>query len=1246
MKSIKTQKLNFTEKKKQKLIGYFYSQSSKYHPQNKSIKKYLPNKDKKFIEDQKSIVHSTISQNKISNRYIFSNDINCKTLKKITPQSILKRIKDMKKKEGSEKKSSKKMYNVISISSIIKNNLNSDFYHNLSNNLLNSLENNSNINIGSNNKITIIKNIFNRTNKTKIKEKEKEKNKRVQDIKMRIVKIKNNNKSNFTILSNPKDLRNKKIDKALRNKIRKKIINRQSLSTYNSIENMGNENGFATSNINNKYIKEKDIFQCYTTSQNLKYSINVNNFRDRLNISSLDHSKKKKNLSNVSYSNLINTYPSLNNSKSERKCKIKNIKTLSINADINYKNKLKFSNTFKSKKNQRKINFVKSKNKKGSSHSHMKHKISSTSTNNNNIIKKTNLGNPIAYNNEGKIKSNFYQKIQKFRLKNTRSNSINVNINNNIRQKKFNSDINNNISSLMNMRQNNKLYLLKLKEKEREKDLTEDRTFQKNIFPPNRNKKNKEKDRYKINKENPYFYMTGSSSSLYIQDDTYKNSLNLKEKMKIVDDYYKTKEYSNEKSKNKSSNNTFFKKNNTNIKRYDANKDSFNTNIEEDKIYNNICQNSLKMYSIYILSRYFSYFDKVGLSRILLYDKNNNIIPVLYSNCNCDIDTSVLFENNNNKYRNKKNKHLIKLNSLKQQNPVLDIPFICEFKPNLYINFFVNNIQSDNIDHLEILNYFNNKQKISPSKDIKIYQQKILLYEGVLNMDKSTKIFFSSKNHDKLNASSTLSASNRRRINLFNSNIKLDRKKIDFKYKSPKSKVCAKKKTKNYNEEIFDGNDIIKDSDSVRKCLFDSIKTQDENEMILSQNININNSIQSQEVHDKNYVKFENIRIVLISNYGHKDYVGLTGLEFIDNKGKIINIEKAKTIGALPKDLHTIYNDEKEKRIFENVFNGDNNTNDANCMWVTKLNNTNIPFFTNPYIELSFYDKICLSKIKIYNYNDSHNLDICAREIKIFFDNKYYGKVFLRQGIGENIFSSMKTKGSMDENEDFSQEITFPLTNFELDEKYITKKLKKNKFSSILFKQNYETPFLPSGFVIKFQFNNNFCNESNYFDTSNNIFLKYKVIGVNKIEIYNEKGINILNENIEYKIISNCEILSDDSIGENSNKILLNGTQNENGNNCLFYIFNQPIFLAYIKLYPLEIVDNFKSENSVKDFKIFCDNYIIYEGTMNKDKPSIVYFTSDIKIYNEINNDCLIKCFKYRKVIEEKNENYFSMTLL
>ena len=90
------------------------------------------------------------------------------------------------------------------------------------------------------------------------------------------------------------------------------------------------------------------------------------------------------------------------------------------------------------------------------------------------------------------------------------------------------------------------------------------------------------------------------------------------------------------------------------------------------------------------------------------------------------------------------------------------------------------------------------------NKSIQRYKNistKNFIIRGGLNIDKPTKIFFSSKNDDKLNASSTLSASNRRRVNLFNSNIKLDRKKIDFKYKSPKSKVCTNKKNKNYNEE-------------------------------------------------------------------------------------------------------------------------------------------------------------------------------------------------------------------------------------------------------------------------------------------------------------------------------------------------------------------------------------------------------------------------------------------------------------
>ncbi len=60
---------------------------------------------------------------------------------------------------------------------------------------------------------------------------------------------------------------------------------------------------------------------------------------------------------------------------------------------------------------------------------------------------------------------------------------------------------------------------------------------------------------------------------------------------------------------------------------------------------------------------------------------------------------------------------------------------------------------------------------------------------------------------------------------------------------------------------------------------------------------------------------------------------------FIDDENEQIYIEKAKSIGSITKDLRTINNDDNENRIFENVFNGNNNTNDIDNMWVTCLTN-------------------------------------------------------------------------------------------------------------------------------------------------------------------------------------------------------------------------------------------------------------------------------------------------------------------
>ena len=65
-------------------------------------------------------------------------------------------------------------------------------------------------------------------------------------------------------------------------------------------------------------------------------------------------------------------------------------------------------------------------------------------------------------------------------------------------------------------------------------------------------------------------------------------------------------------------------------------------------------------------------------------------------------------------------------------------------------------------------------------------------------------------------------------------------------------------------------------------------------------------------------------------------------------------------VGALPKDLKTIYNNENENRILENIFNGINNTINEDLMWPTLLN-------PKPFIEICFSDEMTLSKIDIWN---------------------------------------------------------------------------------------------------------------------------------------------------------------------------------------------------------------------------------------------------------------------------------------
>ena len=936
--------------------------------------------------------------------------------------------------------------------------------------------------------------------------------------------------------------------------------------------------------------------------------------------------------------------------------------------------------------------------------------------------------------------------------------------------------------------------------------------------PKNRN--NKEKN------ENKSVITTSRNKNIdkEISNNDYSNENNYLKIIKLFDELTKFKKTKKGKKKDleicflnnssSNSNNNIFG-NITLNKRKKEKKQKIKIEIDENKIKENISQNTLTMYTIYILSKYYSNCKKVGLLKINIFDKNGNNIPVICyntnsnSNSNKNIGYDTLFNStigNNYKLNINKNK---------------DIPFIMEFKKNLYINFYIKNIKSNAIDYIQINNYFDIKNDISPIKDIQIFKGKNLIYKGLLNeknpinkiyLNFNNKIFNNNmtnkynKSNDiiksrPLSSSKPRSCNNilitksstyrkseyneyytKRNIfnksyinrynfsdNNYNETNYIDKKTKAFLYSTKKHSANDIRNTKlltsnlrhelnisniytinnitnnpqktqynnrekfiNYNKIIGNNNKNIEQklfynsilninkhdnnlcdisfsinkrhkkpkiineydnnsnnkrngekifikSNSEKKFKKSLIKTQksllfkkinEENEKDVNSNfINSayfnsnynNNNISKNNINNKKYIEFNKICFVLTSNYGHNKYIGLTGIMFYNLKGDLINIENAVSIGALPKDLKTVLDDNNENRIFENVFNNYNNTNEPENMWVTKFKKT--PPLT--FIELYFQERIRLSRIKIYNYNEKDNLEIGVKTIDLYLDDQFYKTLFIKKGIGEcvNDFITLNNDNNSSnedfdkyKNYDFGQIITFPIIDDENNfnnynnstygfnnnnTNYLNSLNNNIKYASFLYEQCYETPFLPCGYYIQFQFWSNYNKGNSQMDNFGS--LKYNDIGLDSIEIYDNNGINIIEQNNlnmknKYKILSNCEINHNDN-----NKIILN-VQKETFNNSLFYVFEKEIQISFIKFYPLTN-NEIKSLNSLKEIKIFCENNIIFEGDLYLNQPTIILFTCDTKIIKNVNEKYLTNNKKNREYKEILNEEYISLIL-
>lgn len=311
-----------------------------------------------------------------------------------------------------------------------------------------------------------------------------------------------------------------------------------------------------------------------------------------------------------------------------------------------------------------------------------------------------------------------------------------------------------------------------------------------------------------------------------------------------------------------------------------------------------------------------------------------------------------------------------------------------------------------------------------------------------------------------------------------------------------------------------------------------------------------------------NYIKCNRIIFSLLENYGHHNEIGLTGLQIYDDN-KLMKVTQMKTLGALPKDLKTHYSLDEDERIFENLFNNLNKTNDESSMWLTYYNKSVIPF-----IELTFKEEIKLNKVTIFNYNNSLNLSKCTKviEMKVYSDDNLINNFNFLLHIGIGISSS-----------DYSQTFAFP---FKQHFPYVNfYEINEISFSHWKETDNYLVPYMPCGFVVEFVFVSNQGNS--------------KVISFSYIKIFDGNGKNLLSST-EYKKICPTKEKEAPSLLYQMKYVNTKCDENCNYENCnkLFFIFQTLIFIGSIE------IENEGGSEGIKEIKVKVDDRIVYEGTL------------------------------------------------
>lgn len=102
-----------------------------------------------------------------------------------------------------------------------------------------------------------------------------------------------------------------------------------------------------------------------------------------------------------------------------------------------------------------------------------------------------------------------------------------------------------------------------------------------------------------------------------------------------------------------------------------------------------------------------------------------------------------------------------------------------------------------------------------------------------------------------------------------------------------------------------------------------------------------------------------------LDTWGDLFYIGLTGIEVLDEQGKPIEIQISQ-VKAQPRDMNSIPGHGSDYRTLDKLFNKTNNTMDDHHMWLIPFNKGE-----DHTITIDFGKLQNISAIKFYNYNKS-----------------------------------------------------------------------------------------------------------------------------------------------------------------------------------------------------------------------------------------------------------------------------------